>query len=253
MLQARACRRLCWQLNALGPPRLSTIVGLLDHAMHVFRLLFILGALSGLEASSLGDTNGPVPLLSRRIAVADRIIATNWTAVQFGEPGFGFLITGDKVKRIVKAVSEAKHYANQEHPDWEWDWQLRFCNGTNLLAAVCFARFADTSKAEAREWLKSPLHTILGEDNKKVLKYVNEFYAAGARKVFIADIRKQANGKNLPTENAKYLCVVLPSATKARSRVFRVHWRAVHEWGFDADDDVGQKYTWYPIDWHDLK
>jgi hypothetical protein len=256
--------------------------------IYVFGLLSVLGAVGVSEARALNDTNGSVSALSRRITDADGIIVTNWAT---GEPGFGVFITGSNVTRIVKAVSKAKRYANQEHPDWEWDWQLRFHQGSNFLAAICFARdtfladgvyrdatgalaqvyrdsvnqeyvarvykeedkeFAETTKAEAREWLRSPLHSILGEDKKKVLKYVNEFYATGASNVFIADIKKQAN-ENTLLENAEYLCVVLPSDTKARRKVFRVHRRAVLEWGFDADDDVGQKYTWYPIDWHDVK
>jgi hypothetical protein len=240
-------------------------------------------------SAPVAQTNAP---LAKRIAAADRIIATNWAASQVGEPGFGVAIPGEKVKAIVKAVSRATHYENQEHPDWEWDWQLRFYNGTTFLASICFARdtfltdgvcrdpsgvlervyrnsvnqeyvarvykdedkdFAESKKAEARTWLKSPLHTILGEDKKKVLRYVDDFYAAGALKVFVADIETQTNGKNPPTEHAKYLCVVLPKDEDSRHQVFRVHWQAVREWGFDADDDVGQKYTWYPIDWHDLK
>src|SRR6266851_757198 len=103
--------------------------------MQVSRLIVFLAALSGLGASALGDTNGPLSLVSQRIAVADRIVATNWVASEDGEPGFGISIAGDKVKRIVKAVSAATRYRNQEHPDSEWDWQLRFYIGTNLLAA----------------------------------------------------------------------------------------------------------------------
>jgi hypothetical protein len=105
--------------------------------MRVLRLLFILGALSELEGSALSDTNGPLSVLAQRIAVTDRIIATNWAASMFGEAGFCIPITGEKVKGIVKAVSEATHFANQEHPAFEWDWELRFYRGTNFLAAIC--------------------------------------------------------------------------------------------------------------------
>ena len=258
--------------------------------MRVLRLLFILGALSELEGSALSDTNGPLSVLAQRIAVTDRIIATNWAASMFGEAGFCIPITGEKVKGIVKAVSEATHFANQEHPAFEWDWELRFYRGTNFLAAICLkgdtfltdgvyhdptgmleqvyrnlvnreylARvygdedksFADAVKAEAKKWLGSPTHRILGEDKRKVVKYVNEFYAAGAARVFVADIKTRPNGKNTPWENAKYLCVVLPGDPEARRRVFRVHSQAVREWCNDADDDVGQKYLWYRVDWHD--
>src|SRR5689334_2837102 len=101
-----------------------------------FRLAFVLITFSGLAGSALCATNA----LSERIALADHIVATNWAAAGFGGQPFSIPITGDKVKAIVKAVSTATHYANQEHPDWEWDWQLRFYEGTNLLAAICFAR-----------------------------------------------------------------------------------------------------------------
>jgi hypothetical protein len=273
--------------------RLSSLGGTIFFFYFLFpHFLSLAGPLSALQASALADTNAPLAALAHRIAPADHIIATNWAAAQFGDPGFGFSITGEKVKAIVKAVSAANRYSTQEHPDCEWDWQLRFYNGTNFLAAIYFAQdtfltdgqcrddtgilerayrdacnreyvsrvykdedkdFADSKKADARAWLKSPLHTIPGEDKKKVLRYVNAFYAAGALKVFVADIDTRMNGKNPPTENAKYLCVVLPADEDTRREVFRVHWQAVREWGFDADDDVGQKYTWYPIDWHDLK
>ncbi len=264
-----------------------------DTCFSIFRFT-IIGVLAlALQFSALCDTNSsPVGALAERIAATDRIIATNWAAAGFGEQPFSIPIPGDKVKGIVRAVSGATFYANQEHPNWEWDWQLRFYKGTNLLAAIYFAGdtfltdgvyrdptgalervyrdssnreyvsrvykdedkdFAESKKAEAKAWLKSPLHAILGQDKKKVLRYVNDFYGAGALKVFVADIETHMNGKNIPAESAKYLCVVLPTDEDARRRVFRVHWEAVREWGFDADDDVGQKYTWYPIDWHDLK
>jgi hypothetical protein len=241
----------------------------------------------GSQLSALCGTD-PSPLagLAQRIAAADRIIVTNWAASRFGELGFGIPIPAEKVRGIVKAVSTATHCGHQEHPDWEWGWQLRFYRGTNFLAAICFKQdtflangvyrdptgllervyhrsvkqqyvsqgqkdadeeFAESKKAEAKAWLKSPLHTIPGEDKKKVRRYVNEFYGAGASKVFVADLLE---GENPLTEDASYLCVALPKDEHARRKVFRVHWRAVREWGFDADGDVGQKYTWYPIGGH---
>jgi hypothetical protein len=259
--------------------------------MRTLWILFILGTLSGLEAQAFSSTNDPISGLAERVAVADRIIATNWAAAEIGEPGFARTIAAEWIKAVVKALSAATFYRNQEHPDWEWDWQLRLYKGTNFLAAICFRQdtfltdddvwrdatgllerlyrdlenqeyvarvykdeskeFADASKAEAKQWLRSPTHRIVGEDKRKVLKYVHEFYTAGAARVFVTDIKTHLNGKNPPWENARYLCVVLPHDSEARHKVFRVHWQAVREWCLDADDDVGQKYLWYRIDWHD--
>jgi len=257
--------------------------------MNISRFMFIGLLALGSQFSALCGT-GPSALagLAQRIAATDRIIVTNWVGSQRGELGFGIPIPGEKVRGIVKAVSTATHCGHQVHPDWEWGWQLRFYKGTNFLAAICFKQetflangvyrdptgllervyhlsvrrqyvslgqkdadeqFAESKKAEAKAWLKSQLHTVLGEDKKKVLRYVNDFYAAGALKVFVADL-VEARGENHLTENASYLCVALPTDEHARRKVFRVHWRAVREWGFDADGDVGQKYAWYPIGGH---
>jgi hypothetical protein len=227
--------------------------------------------------------------MTQRIAAADRIVATNWAT---GYPGFSLPISGNNVRKIIHAVSISKRCANQEHPVCEWDWKLLFYTGTNLLDSICFARdtfltdavyldesgvlegvysdsnkreylariygdqdetFTNTITVEARQWLRSPLHTILGEDKKKVIKYVNEFYDAGARKVCLANIKTELNGKNPPTEHAMFMCVVLPQDSEARRKVFRVHSQAVTNWCNDADDDVGQKYLWYQIDWHEFK
>lgn len=261
--------------------------------MSIFKFTLIGVLVFASQFSALGEADpSSVEALAPRITVTDRIVVTNWAAAGFGEQPFSLLISGNRVKGIVKAVSAATFYAKQEHPDCEWDWQLLFCKGTNILAPIKFARdtfladgvyrdptgalervyrdssnreyvsrvykdeendFAESKKAEAKAWLKSPLHTILGQDKKRVLRFVNDFYAAGALKVFVADIDTHLNGKNPSAENAKYLCVVLPSDEHVRHKVFQVHWRAAREWGFDADDDVGQKYTWYPIDGQDLK
>jgi hypothetical protein len=261
--------------------------------MIIFRFTFIaVLALASCFLALCEASPSAVDALAQRITATDRIIVTNWAAAGFGEQPFSIAVPGDKVQGIVRAVSAAAFYSNQEHPNWEWGWQLRFYRGTNLLAAIYFAGdtfladgvyrdptgalervyrdssnreyaarvykdddkdFAASKKAEAKAWLKSPLHTVVGQDKKKVLRYVNDFYGAGALKVFVTDIETHVNGKNLAAESARYLCVVLPADEEARSRVFRVHREAVREWGFDADNDVGQKYTWYPMDWHDLK
>jgi hypothetical protein len=234
----------------------------------------------------------PLANLTKRINSANSIIVSNWTETRFGQPPYTVMVASNDVMKVIHAVSTATFVGGQEHPDWEFDWKLLFYQETNLLGEICFnggsfltdgvwndesgvlgkiyrkasnreylARvygdeekdFNESKKAEAREWLKSPLHTILAEDKKKVLKFVDEFYATGAKKVYIADIETHFNGKNPPTENGKYLLVVTPQEEEIRRKFFVVHWEAVKAWGFDGDDDVGQKYTWYPIDWHDIR
>lgn len=262
----------------------------------------VVAMMFGLQSWAFADTNNttsasgsvskPLASLAKRITPTDHIIVTNWAGTGFGEPPFTVTVASNDVKKVIRAISLAKFVGGQEHPNWEWGWELQFYRGTNLLAAICFnggsfltdgvweddsgvlARifrnasnqeyvskvyrdedkdFAASKKAEAREWLKSPLHTILGEDKKKILKYVNDFYTAGAKQVYVADIETHLNGKGPPTENAKYLLVVTPQDEETRRKFFVVHWEVVKAFGFDADDDVGQKYTWYPIDWHDIK
>ena len=210
----------------------------------IYSVLLLLGVLSRTEAYD--NTNPPLAVVAKHILMADRIIATNWAAAQFGEKGFGFPITGERVKGIVNAVSAATYVGFQEHPDWEWKWQLQFYTGTNFLDAVCVGgdtllanavyrdasgvleqtckdcanqqevatvykgegkEFADAVKAEAKQWLHSPTHKIIGEDKQKVVRYVSAFYAAGAAQVFVTDIKVHPNGKNPAWENAKYLCV----------------------------------------------
>jgi hypothetical protein len=264
-------------------------------SIRISSFIVVVATLLGSQAPALSATNAPtaaivsgtltLTLLAQCIAVSDRIVATNWAT---GYPGFSISISGDQVKQIVKAVSTATRYANQEHPDSEWDWQLHFYAGTNFLSAICIARdtfladgvyrddagvlgrvyhdsvnreyvarvykdedkeFAATTKAEARRWLKSTLHSIHGQSKKKVVQYVDWFYDAGAVNVFMADIKKVASRKNDLTENAEYMLVVLPQDLEARRKVFLIHSKAVLDWGIDADGDVGQKYLWYRVDW----
>lgn len=243
------------------------------------------------ETTASISIQNPLATLSQRIAPADRIIVSNWTDTMFGQPPFTVTVASNDIAKIIRAVSSATSGGGQEHPDWEWGWKLMFYQGTNLLAGICFnggsflsdgvwndesgvlgkisgnvsnrqylakvygdedKDFNESKKAEARKWLKSPLHTIIGEDKKRVLKFVDDFYAAGATKVYLADITTHFNGKNPPTESAKCLLVVTPQDEEARRIFFVVHWQVVKTIGFDGDGDVGQKYTWYLLDWRDF-
>jgi len=234
----------------------------------------------------------PLAVLATQINSANSIIVSNWADTMFGQLPFTITVPSNEVSKVIQAISLATFVANQEHPDWEYGWKMMFYRGTNLLTGIYCnggsfltdgvwsdesgvlgkicgkahndqyrARvygdedkdFNESRKVEAKAWLNSPLHSIRGEDKKKVLKFVNQFYGAGAKKVYIAGIETHFNGKNPPTETGQFILVVLPQDEEARQKFFIAHWEAVQAWGFDAEDDIGQKYTWYPIDWSDIK
>ena len=234
----------------------------------------------------------PLADLAKRISSADGIIVSNWTDTVFGQTPFTFKVSCNDVAKAIQAVSSAAYVGGQEHPDWEFGWKLMFYHGTNFVAGIScggssfltggvwiddtgvlgkicgnasnrqyLARvygdedkdFNESIKAEAKEWLKSPLHRVRDVDKKTVRKYANDFYAAGAKRVYVTDIEAHFNGKNPPTETGKYLLVVVPEDEAIRKKIFIVHWEVVKAIGFDGDGDVGQKYSWYPIDWNVFK
>src|SRR5262245_36274474 len=78
---------------------------------------------------------------------------------------------------------------------------------------------ASDKKAEAREWLKDDNHVLFKfrEGKAGLAKIVDEFYAAGAEKVYIGDIQTEA-GKDF----AGTVLVVLPKDAAARSKLFEI-------------------------------
>ena len=237
----------------------------------------------GLGASLPDPAHWTLTNLVDRIAAADRVVVTNWATTDVPDSGFSMSISGDRVGRVVKAVSAARLYRGQEHPNWEYDGELRFYHATNYLAAIYFSggdflangvchddtgvlaevhgdfgkreyyarhykhedeAFAawTKTKAEARQWLKSSLHSVAGGNKKKAIQLVNDFYASGAAKILVCLIDKQAYGKGQPTETARWMIIALPQDPAARRRVFSRAREVPRDW---IDDDVGQKYFWY--------
>jgi len=99
------------------------------------------------------------------------------------------------------------------------------------------------NKAEAREWFKSPSHVLFKEDRKEVMKFVEDFYKAGSKKVMIVDIESH-DGKDF----AGGLLVVLPKDQAARKKVFEVGGKADEAFQNDPTTDEGQKYLYYTFD-----
>jgi hypothetical protein len=85
-------------------------------------------AVDGTNSPSLGG-DGAVSglrMLLAHVAVADRVVATNWVGGGLDEKPFSISLSSDAMKKITNALSTARSVGAQEHPDFEWDWQLRF-------------------------------------------------------------------------------------------------------------------------------
>ncbi|HMF15373.1 MAG TPA: hypothetical protein VKE94_23825 [Gemmataceae bacterium] len=102
---------------------------------------------------------------------------------------------------------------------------------------------ASAAKAEARQWMNHPSHLFFKANSKEVGRFVEEFYAAGASQVVIADIEEH-EGKQF----GEGLLVVLPREPSARSKLFEIGARAAAAFQDDPVTDKGQKYLYYSLD-----
>ena len=75
----------------------------------------------------------------KKIRHTDHIIITNRYADRRTEyQGFSLTLSGDKMKRIVKAVSLLKVNPYSPGSASGWEWQLQFYQGTNYLGIANF-------------------------------------------------------------------------------------------------------------------
>jgi hypothetical protein len=104
---------------------------------------------------------------------------------------------------------------------------------------------ASDKKAEAREWLNADNHVLFKfrEGKAGLVKIVDEFYAAGAEKVYVGNIESE-EGKDF----AGTILVVLPEDFAARSKLFKIDERVGPEFQEDPVADRGQKYLYYSLD-----
>jgi len=104
---------------------------------------------------------------------------------------------------------------------------------------------ASDKKAEARQWLKDDNHVLFKfrGGKKKLSDLVDEFYSAGAEKVYVGNIESEA-GKDF----AGTVLVVLPEDFAARSKLFKIDERVGPELQEDPVADRGQKYLYYSLD-----
>jgi hypothetical protein len=104
---------------------------------------------------------------------------------------------------------------------------------------------ASDKKAEAREWLKDDSHVLFKfrGGKKKLSELVDEFYSAGAQKVYVGDIETE-DGRDF----AGTILVVLPEDFAARTKLFKIDERVGPEFQEDPVADRGQKYLYYSLD-----
>ncbi len=102
---------------------------------------------------------------------------------------------------------------------------------------------AGNGKAESREWLKSDSHVLFKENRKKLAGFIDEFYAAGAKQVLIADVEEH--------EGKQYgggLLIVLPDDSAARAKLFKLNETVGATYDEDPVSDSGQKYIYITFD-----
>jgi hypothetical protein len=110
--------------------------------MKTLATIFILSLAA--VCNGLAQTNTTVPTagstptsLAQRIATADNIIVTRiYLYTNQLHPGFSMSISGDRVRKIVAAVSNGRR--NQWADISQLDYQMQFLRGTNSLAYIDF-------------------------------------------------------------------------------------------------------------------
>jgi len=107
----------------------------------------------------------------------------------------------------------------------------------------CEKVMASSAKAEARKWLQQRSHCFFKTDRGDVVRFVEEFYGAGATEVLIGDI-EEGQGAEL----GQSLLVVLPNDVSARAKLFEIGLRADDAFQCDHVSDKGQKYLYYSLD-----
>ena len=102
---------------------------------------------------------------------------------------------------------------------------------------VAREEIADPNHAEAREWLRNPQHTVFEGERRRIVSLVDEFYAAGATKVYVTGIEKIMDSDVTAT-----LVVELPSDKATRKKIFDVESAWQKEVGDEPTPEVDQKY-----------
>jgi hypothetical protein len=102
---------------------------------------------------------------------------------------------------------------------------------------VAREELAEPNHAEAREWLRDPSHILFEGSREHVIALVDQFYHAGAPKVYVTGIDRLMDSDVTAT-----IVVELPAEKGARKKVFDAEASWQKDAGEDPALDVGQKY-----------
>ena len=113
------------------------------------------------------------------------------------------------------------------------------------IDAECEEMLKGDDFAEARAWCdpKNANHVGFEMSTKDMLKLANDLYAAGATKVYVADIIELGAKKTSAT-----MVVQLPKDPNARAKVLAREKEFEESEGGEGSPDVGQKYLLMTLD-----
>ena len=110
---------------------------------------------------------------------------------------------------------------------------------------LCAELLAAPNHREAREWCddsSSAAGPKMGPN--EMLKVAEEFYTAGADKVYVTNIKQAYDGTNV----SKSMVVVLPQDGSGRKGVFAAEAKFARKMGEAPIGDIGQKYVMLSLD-----
>ena len=111
------------------------------------------------------------------------------------------------------------------------------------IDAACAEMLAEDNHREAREWCRDSSSAGFEMSKDEMLELAEEFYAAGAEKVYVTGIERVGNANV-----AACLVVKLPSGGAARKAVLRAEAKLIHGDDEEPEKDVGQKYVLLGLD-----
>jgi hypothetical protein len=111
------------------------------------------------------------------------------------------------------------------------------------MDALCAESLAAPNHREAREWCSDPSSAGFEMSRDDMLKLAEEFYTAGAEKVYVTDI-EQVEQSNVSAS----MVVVLPTEGAARKNVFKAEAKFAERIGEAPIGDIGQKYVMLSLD-----
>ena len=111
------------------------------------------------------------------------------------------------------------------------------------IDAACAEMLSEDNHREAREWCRDSASAGFEMSKDEMLELAEEFYAAGAEKVYVTGIERMGN-----SNVAACMVVKLPGGGAARKAVLEAEAKLIRGEGEEPEKDVGQKYVLLGLD-----